>query len=123
MWTSPEGWTPESTRGMAHGSCRPGVAPGPPTRGPGAPRENVTEPWAPLLHDDRDPTVVQLETRSGADRLEQPPVVGHEEERALPGVEGPLELLDGGQVEMVRRLVEHEAIGSAGDQEGELGPG
>ena len=56
---------------------------------------------------DLDPSV-------DADRLEQPPVVGDEDDRALERVQRLLELLDGGQVEMVGRLVEHEAVDARG---------
>ena len=50
------------------------------------------------------------------DRLEHPPIVGHGEDRAVEAVEGLLELLDGVQVEVVRRLVEHEEVRPAGHE-------
>ena len=56
-------------------------------------------------------------------RLEQPPVVGHEQQRALVAVERLLELLDGGQVEVVGGLVEHEAVHARADQQREHGAG
>ena len=46
-----------------------------------------------------------------------------EEQRAVEGGERPLELLDGRQVEVVRRLVEHEAPGAARRLNRQLGAG
>ena len=43
------------------------------------------------------------------------------DERSLEHAQGTLELLDRGQVEVVRRLVEHEAAGTAGRLQRELG--
>ena len=48
--------------------------------------------------------------------------MGDEEQRALVRGEGLFELLDRGQVEMVRRLVEHEAVDAAGHEQREHGP-
>ena len=45
-----------------------------------------------------------------------------EDERAVERAQRPLELLDRGQVEVVRRLVEHEAACPARRLERELGP-
>jgi hypothetical protein len=45
--------------------------------------------------------------------FEEAAVVRDEDERAVERAERALELLDGGQVEVVRRLVEHEAAGAA----------
>jgi hypothetical protein len=39
--------------------------------------------------------------------------VRHEQQRAVEEAERPLQLLDRGQIEVVRRLVEHEAPGTA----------
>jgi hypothetical protein len=47
--------------------------------------------------------------------------VRHEQERAVECAKGALELLDGRQVEVVRRLVEHEATGPARRLHRELG--
>ena len=44
-----------------------------------------------------------------ADALEEAPVVRDEDQRSVEGAQRALELLDRGQVEVVRRLVEHEA--------------
>ena len=44
------------------------------------------------------------------------------QQRAVVAVERLLELLDGGQVEVVRRLVEHEAVHALGREAGEHGP-
>ena len=43
----------------------------------------------------------------------------NEEHRAGEGLDGLLELVDGGQIEMVRRLVEHEAVDPASLQQSE----
>ncbi len=51
--------------------------------------------------------------------VEQRPVVRDEQQRAVVGVEGRLELLDRGQVEVVGRLVEHEAVDAAGAEQRE----
>ena len=61
--------------------------------------------------------------RSMRDGLEQPAVVGDEEQGAVVAVEGGLELLDGGQVEVVGRLVEHEAVHARAMSRAEHGPG
>jgi hypothetical protein len=45
-----------------------------------------------------------------ADVLEQRAVVGDEQHRAAERIERRLELLDRRQVEVVRRLVEHQAV-------------
>ena len=57
------------------------------------------------------------------DRLEQRPVVGDEQHRAREAVERLLELLDRGQVEVVGRLVEHEAVDAAGRERARARPG
>src|SRR6478672_5280154 len=44
------------------------------------------------------------------DGVEQLPVVGDDQQRPVVGVERGLELLDGREVEVVRRLVEHEPV-------------
>ena len=49
--------------------------------------------------------------------------MGHEQQRALEGVERLLELLDGRQVEVVGRLVEHEAVHALRGEAGEHRPG
>ena len=48
--------------------------------------------------------------RVEADVVEQGAVVGDEQDRAAERVERDLELLDRGEVEVVGRLVEHEAV-------------
>ena len=57
--------------------------------------------------------------RVDAHRVEQRAVVRHEEQRAVVAVERGFELLDGGQVEMVRGLVEHQAVHALGREPGE----
>lgn len=46
------------------------------------------------------------------DVLQHPPVVGHQQQGPVVALQRLLELLDGGQVEMVRRLVEDEDVGA-----------
>ena len=46
--------------------------------------------------------------------------MGDEQQRAVPTREGHLELLDGWKVQMIGRLVEHEAIGAVGDEQSQL---
>ena len=65
----------------------------------------------------------ELDRPGQLDGLEQAAVVGDEQQRAVPRRERLLELLDGRQVEVVRRLVEHEAVHAAGHEQRELGPG
>ncbi len=38
-------------------------------------------------------------------------------------IQGLLKLLDGGQVQVVGRLVEHQAVGAPGHQQGQARPG
>ena len=47
--------------------------------------------------------------------------MGDEEQRAVEGGQRLLELLDGGQVEVVGGLVEHEAVHALGREQGEHG--
>ena len=54
-------------------------------------------------------------------RVEQPAIVGDEQQRAVEGVERLLELLDGREVEVVRRLVEHEAVAAVHHEQPEHG--
>src|SRR5262245_38198599 len=56
-----------------------------------------------------------------ADALEEAPVVRDQEECPREGAERALQLLHGGQVEVVRRLVEDETTGPARSLHGELG--
>ena len=65
----------------------------------------------------------QLDGAGEADAFEQRAVVGDEEHRAVERVERRLELLDGRQVEVVRRLVEHEHVGAVGHQQRQRRPG
>ena len=51
-----------------------------------------------------------LDTARGADRVQHAAVVGDQQQRALVGVERRLQLLDGGQVEVVRRLVQDQQV-------------
>ena len=63
-----------------------------------------------------------LDPSIDTDGVEQSAVVRDEDDRALEGFEGLLELLDRGEVEVVRRLVEHQAVHAASHQQGEHGP-
>ena len=65
----------------------------------------------------------QLDAAGQADVLEQRAVVGDEQDRPVEAVERRLELLDRRQVEVVRRLVEHEDVGAVGHQQGQRRPG
>ena len=56
------------------------------------------------------------------DRVEQRAVVGDEQHRAREGVERGLERLAALEVEVVRRLVEHEEVRARGDDEREREP-
>src|SRR6266536_3781944 len=56
----------------------------------------------------------QLQRPRSAKTGEEAPVVRNEQDRTVERVERALELLDRGDVEMVRRLVEHEAVDAAG---------
>src|SRR5690606_33071707 len=53
------------------------------------------------------------------DALQHPTVVRDEQDRAVEGLDGLLELNDRRQVEMVRRLVEDEQIGPPGLEQGQ----
>jgi len=44
--------------------------------------------------------------------LEQPSIVGDQQQGSVEVLEGRLQLLDGGQVEVIGGLVEHQAIRS-----------
>ena len=55
--------------------------------------------------------------------FEERPVVRHQQHRARERVERLFELLDRGQVEMVRRLVEHDEVRPVGHQQRERGAG
>jgi hypothetical protein len=57
----------------------------------------------------------------GAHGGEHPPIVSHEQKCAVVRLQRLLELLDRSQIEVVRRLVEHQQVGSAGLQQGEPG--
>ena len=54
--------------------------------------------------------------------FEQAAVVGDEQHGAREGVERGFELLDRGDVEVVRRLVEHERVHARGLEQGQCGP-
>src|SRR5580765_2661821 len=64
----------------------------------------------------------ELEDARHPDALEKEPVVRDEDERAVERAQSALQLLHCGQVEVVRRLVEHEATRAARRLERELGP-
>ena len=53
----------------------------------------------------------------------RPAVVGHEEQRAVKARQCCLQLLDRGEVEVVRGFVEYQEIDAGGGERGKLGPG
>ena len=59
------------------------------------------------------PFRVEVDYPRDPDALEKSPVVRDQEQRALESAERALQLLDGRQVEVVRRLVEDEATRAA----------
>src|SRR5438105_12036170 len=63
--------------------------------------------------------LLEHELPGGAEAFQQPAVVRHEDDGALEGLERGLELLDRRQVEVVRRLVEDEAVHAARRRERE----
>ena len=70
-----------------------------------------------------DLAVVDRQVAGDRQPLEHPAVVGHQQEGAGVAVEGRFELLDGGQVEVVGRLVEDEQVHPAGLEQGQPGAG
>src|SRR3954447_22239703 len=68
-------------------------------------------------------TVVHLPATSCRHRFEHPPVVGDEEDSSGKRVERLLELLDGRQVEMIRRLVEDQQVDPARLKQRQCGTG
>jgi hypothetical protein len=67
------------------------------------------------------PFRVEVDYPRDPDALEKSPVVRDQEQRALESAERALQLLDGRQVEVVRRLVEDEATRAASRLNRELG--
>ena len=63
----------------------------------------------------------ELEDAGHTHALEEAPVVRDEDERAVEPAQRALEFLDGRQVEVVRRLVEHEAVDTARHEHSEVG--
>ena len=66
---------------------------------------------------------VDLPAAGEPDRLQHPPVVGHQQHRARERVDGLLELLDGRQVEMVGGLVQDQEVDAARLQQRQRRPG
>ena len=66
-----------------------------------------------------DLPVGELDAAGQVHRLQECAVVGHEQHGAGEGVERLFELFDRGQIEMVGRLVEHEAVDAARREERE----
>src|SRR5579884_3914935 len=64
----------------------------------------------------------QLDRPGGAEALEEEAVVGDEQHRPVVAGERPLELLDRLDVEVVRRLVQDEAVDAARGDERQAGP-
>jgi menaquinone-9 beta-reductase len=58
-----------------------------------------------------------------ADALQEPPVVADQHEGAVEALQRDLELLDGGQVEVVGGLVEHQQVHPLGHEGSQLGAG
>jgi len=68
-----------------------------------------------------DPALTKLDGPGQAHALQQRAIVSDEQDGAGEGVEGDLELLDGGEVEVVRRLVENQHVGATCLQQREAG--
>src|SRR5882757_3131020 len=64
-----------------------------------------------------DAAVVDLPRTIQPNVLQHPTVVRHQQQRTVKGLECLLELLYGSEVEMVRRLIEHQHIGASGLQQ------
>ena len=109
-------------RGRRGAASRGGPRPSPPRTAPpprtcrrrGPPRRSsrtrASPPGACSRSSQRDRT-------SHAQPFEEPTVVGDDDEAALERLERGLELLDRLEVEVVRRLVEHEAVDAAGGEQ------
>ena len=97
--------------------CRPTRRSAPPGEGGSYPA-TVGRQTA-LLH----PAVLDPQGAGGGDGLQQAAVVGDQQDGPGEGAEGLLDLLEGRQVEVVGRLVEHQAVDAPALQEGEAGPG
>ena len=46
--------------------------------------------------------------------LQHPAIMGDQQQRTVIAVQGLLELLDGGQIQMIGRFVEHQHVHAAG---------
>ncbi len=99
------------------------VPPAPPPRRRGRPATRGRPPFLRRFPGPRAGFLRKIEGAGDVDGFEEAAVVGHEEQRALEGGEGLLELLDGLEVEVVGRLVEHQAVDALGHEHGQQGPG
>ncbi len=70
-----------------------------------------------------DPAGVDLPAAGEAHQLEHPAVVGDEQHGAIEGIDGGLQLLDGGQVEVIGGLIQDEEIDPTRLEQREGGPG
>ena len=85
-------------------------------------RRLLLAPGVPGTGEEAGPLRLQLQHR-GADRLEEPAVVGDEDDGGVDTDEVALEPLERGDVEMVRGLVEEQQVGAGGERAGERGAG
>ena len=85
-------------------------------------RRLLLAPGVPGAGEEAAALRLQLQHR-GADRLEEPAVVGDEDDGGIEVDEVALEPLQRGNVEMVRRLVEQQQVGAGGERAGQRGAG
>ena len=85
-------------------------------------RRLLLAPGVPGAGEEAAALGLQLEHR-GADRLEEPAVVGDEDDGGVEVDEVALEPFQRGNVEVVRRLVEQQQVGAGGEGTGQRGPG
>src|SRR5215207_2001946 len=88
-------------------------------QGPSAPGSGAVDDLGHLP----DLAVGDLDAAGDADALEQPAVVGDEDQGAAERAHRLLELLDGGQVEVVGGLVEDQQVDADGLEDRQGGPG
>src|SRR3954451_3090406 len=113
------GYGPSARCGAAHSTSRRRCRSFEPRRRPSLMRSAAGTPESMLYY----LTVANRPATSRRHRVEHPPVMGDEQDRAGKRVECLLELLDGRQVEMVGRLVEDEQVDAARLQQGKRGTG
>ena len=91
-----------------------------PRRLVGEPRGLLLAPHVPLAREEDGATAFELE-HGRRDRLEEPAIVGDEDDRGVDRGEFLLQPLHRGHVEVVGRLVEEQQIGAAGKRSCERG--